>query len=371
MPNLLEQMESNIFDAHMNRLARKTGKSPDREFIRTMYSRVKERYKEELQKRNIMLRQLDAVRLDEIVNYIFYYHVFHTSHLPQQLIVQLEGDEKYRDFLVRDVAVYMVINEHLNVEKLSNTSEYSPEIAAYNMACSYSLFVLGSFQGNDRRMNGINNLFKKAMVTIKSVISLLACGNSCDAVILWRHLHELECVLSVLNNADDEMFFKYVKHMEYFTMEHSPNGEALQKRLAEECKQYGVKERNAFINYGWLLYVPGFKEEIGKEYRLNFKEGLQRLAGQSGRHPAYASASKVLHPSAWVVTIRDDKFYKFTLFELFRALANSVTQIKLYVSRYRDSSVKSTECDNYLKSVDGYMNIIVRNNKIIAVKYPD
>ncbi|MFQ7034844.1 hypothetical protein ESZ91_10255 [Candidatus Borkfalkia ceftriaxoniphila] len=371
MANFLEQMESNIFDAQITRLARKTGKTPDKEFMRAMYYRVKERYKEELQKRKIVLRQLDAVRLDEIVSYVFYYHLFHTAHLPQPLVAQLEGDENYRGFLVRDVAVYMVINEHLNVEKLSNTSEYSPEIAAYNMACSYSLFVLGSFRGENRRMNGINNLFKKAMITIKSVISLLAGGNSCDAVILWRHLHELECVLLVLNNADDEMFFKYIKHMEYFNMEGSPNGEELQKRLSEECKQYGVKERNAFINYGWLLYVPGFKEEVGKEYRLNFKEGLQRLAGQGGRHPAYASASKILHPSAWVVTIRDDKFYKFTLFELYRSLTNIVEQIKLYVARYRESSIKASECDNYLKSIDGYMNIIVRNNKIIAVKYPD
>lgn len=212
MPNFLEQMEASIFDAQIDRLARKTGKSPDKEFLREMYRRVKERYKEELQKRKIVLRQLDAVRLDEIVSYVFYYHLFHTSHLPPQLVKRLEGEEKYREFLVRDVAVYMVINEHLNVEKLSNTSEYSPEIAAYNMTCSYSLFVLDSFRGTDRRMNGINNLFKKAMVTIKSVINLLASGNSCDAVILWRHLHELECVLLVLNNADDDMFFKYIKH---------------------------------------------------------------------------------------------------------------------------------------------------------------
>lgn len=126
MANFLEQMESNIFDAQITRLARKTGKTPDKEFMRAMYYRVKERYKEELQKRKIVLRQLDAVRLDEIVSYVFYYHLFHTAHLPQPLVAQLEGDENYRGFLVRDVAVYMVINEHLNVEKLSNTSEYSP-----------------------------------------------------------------------------------------------------------------------------------------------------------------------------------------------------------------------------------------------------
>lgn len=71
------------------------------------------------------------------------------------------------------------------------------------------------------------------------------------------------------------------------------------------------------------------------------------------------------------MTIRDDKFYKFTLFELYRSLTNIVEQIKLYVARYRESSIKASECDNYLKSIDGYMNIIVRNNKIIAVKYPD
>ena len=79
MANFLEQMESNIFDAQITRLARKTGKTPDKEFMRAMYYRVKERYKEEMQKRKIVLRQLDAVRLDEIVSYVFYYHLFHTA----------------------------------------------------------------------------------------------------------------------------------------------------------------------------------------------------------------------------------------------------------------------------------------------------
>ena len=369
MANFINQMEERIFEAQLMRLARIAGKTPNAEFIRNMYYRVKDQYVEELGKRKIRLHALDGARLDEIVSYIFYFHVFHTSHLPAETIAQAETDPKYQEMLVRDVAVCIVINEHLNVEKRSNTSVYSPEIAAYNMACSYSLFVLGSMKGDDRRMNGINNLFKKSMVTIKSVINLLAAGNSCDAVILWRHLHELECVLIVLNTMGDELFFQYVKHMEYFNMENNPNAEALQQRLSEECKLYGVKERNAFVNYGWLVHVPGFKEGFGKEYRLNFKEGLQKIAGQSARHAAYSSASKILHPSAWVVTVRDDKFYKFTVFELFRSLLNIVAQIKKYLTDYRDFSANVAECDRYMCSIDGYMNMIARNNKIIAMKY--
>ena len=369
VPNIIDQMEVHIFAAQLARLSRLTGKTANADFIREMYERVKDRYVEELQNRKIRLRTLDGARLDEIVSYIYYYHLFHTSHLPEELTKKLESDEKYREMLVRDVAVYIVINEHLNVEKISNTSEYSPEIAAYNMACSYSLYILGSFKGTDRRMNGINNLFKKAMVTIKSVIHLLAAGNSCDAVILWRHLHELECVLIVLCTKGEDLFFRYIKHMEYFDMEGNPRAEELQQRLSEECKAFGVKERNAFINYGWLEYVDGFREGFGKEYRLNFKDGLQKIAGLSARHAAYASASKILHPSAWVVTIRDDKFYKFTVFELFRSLINIVTQIKGYVARYRDFSEKPTECDNFPRTVDGYLNMIARNNKIIAAKY--
>ena len=369
MPNIIDQMEVHIFAAQLARLSRLTGKTANADFIREMYERVKDRYVEELQNRKIRLRTLDGARLDEIVSYIYYYHLFHTSHLPEELTKKLESDEKYREMLVRDVAVYIVINEHLNVEKISNTSEYSPEIAAYNMACSYSLYILGSFKGTDRRMNGINNLFKKAMVTIKSVIHLLAAGNSCDAVILWRHLHELECVLIVLCTKGEDLFFRYIKHMEYFDMEGNPRAEELQQRLSEECKAFGVKERNAFINYGWLEYVDGFREGFGKEYRLNFKDGLQKIAGLSARHAAYASASKILHPSAWVVTIRDDKFYKFTVFELFRSLINLVTQIKGYVARYRDFSEKPAECDNFPRTVDGYLNMIARNNKIIAAKY--
>ena len=369
LPNIIDQMEVHIFAAQLARLSRLTGKTANADFIREMYERVKDRYVEELQNRKIRLRTLDGARLDEIVSYIYYYHIFHTSHLPEELTKKLESDEKYREMLVRDVAVYIVINEHLNVEKISNTSEYSPEIAAYNMACSYSLYILGSFKGTDRRMNGINNLFKKAMVTIKSVIHLLAAGNSCDAVILWRHLHELECVLIVLCTKGEDLFFRYIKHMEYFDMEGNPRAEELQQRLSEECKAFGVKERNAFINYGWLEYVDGFREGFGKEYRLNFKDGLQKIAGLSARHAAYASASKILHPSAWVVTIRDDKFYKFTVFELFRSLINIVTQIKGYVARYRDFSEKPAECDNFPRTVDGYLNMIARNNKIIAAKY--
>ena len=369
VPNIIDQMEVHIFAAQLARLSRLTGKTANADFIREMYERVKDRYVEELQNRKIRLRTLDGARLDEIVSYIYYYHLFHTSHLPEELTKKLESDEKYREMLVRDVAVYIVINEHLNVEKISNTSEYSPEIAAYNMACSYSLYILGSFKGTDRRMNGINNLFKKAMVTIKSVIHLLAAGNSCDAVILWRHLHELECVLIVLCTKGEDLFFRYIKHMEYFDMEGNPRAEELQQRLSEECKAFGVKERNAFINYGWLEYVEGFREGFGKEYRLNFKDGLQKVAGLSERHAAYASASKILHPSAWVVTIRDDKFYKFTVFELFRSLVNIVTQIKGYVQRYRDFSEKPAECESFPRTVDGYLNMIARNNKIIAAKY--
>ena len=369
MANLIDEMESRIFAAQMARLSRLTGASPDGSFIAEMYRLVKAAYVEELKKRKIRLRELDGARLDEIVSYIFYYHIFHTSHLPPEVVKKLESEAGYRDLLVRDVAVYIVINEHLNVEKISNTSPCSPEIAAYNMACSYSLFILGSFKGEDVRMNGIGNLFRKSMVTTKGVIGLLAAGNSCDAVILWRHLHELECVLIVLCTKGEDLFFRYIKHMEYFDMEGNPRAEELQRRLAEECKAFGVKERNAFINYGWLEYVDGFREGFGKEYRLNFKDGLQKFAGQSVRHAAYSSASKILHPSAWVVTIRDDKFYKFTVFELYRSLLNIVAQIKIYVARYREMSVKPGECDVYLRSIDGYLAMIARNNKIIADKY--
>lgn len=369
MPNFIDQMEGRVFDAQIAKLTRVTGKTPNVAFLREMYYRVKEQYAQELENRKIRLRALDGARLDEIVAYVFYYHAFHTSHLPPELISRIEGEEKYSAMLVQDVAVYIVINEHLNVEKFSNTSAYSPEIAAYNMACSYSLFILGSFSGQDRRMNGINNLFKKALVTVKSVINLLAAGNSCDAVILWRHLHELECVLITLNTKGEELFFRYVEHMEYFDLETKPNAEELQKRLSEESKTYGIKEKNAFINYGWLVHVEGFREGFGKEYRLNFKEGLQKVAGQSGRYAAYASASKILHPSAWVVAIPDDKFYLFTLLELSKTLTNIVGLIKDYTVRYRQFSSKIAECDSYAHTIDSYLRMIARNNRIAAAKY--
>lgn len=69
-----------------------------------------------------------------------------------------------------------------------------------------------------------------------------------------------------------------------------------------------------------------------------------------------------------MVAIRDDKFYKFTVFELFRSLVNIVAQIKTYLARYRSFSQRQGECDAYLRTIDGYLNMIARNNKVIASK---
>ena len=366
MANIIENMEDNIFRATCAKLTRLTGFSPDPEFLREMLVLVRKQYAAELQHRKIRLRALDSARLDEMISYIFYYHRFHTTGYTSEQTAAAEKDEKYRAMLVHDVAVYIVINEHLNVEKLSNTSEYSPEIVAFNMACSYSLFLLGSFHGEDQRMRGMNNLFKKSLVTCKGVVRLLAGGNSCDAVILWRHLHELECVLTILSTKGEDLFLSYVRHMEFYDMENNPDPEGVAKRLSEECKKYGIKERNAYINYGWLVHVEGFVEGYGKEYRLNFRDGLQKVAGQSHRYAAYSSASKILHPSAWIVAIRDDKFYTFTMFELFKSLVNISRQINLYAERYREFSVRSNECGLYGKTINAYLNMIAQNNRVIA-----
>ena len=82
--NFIDRMEDQIFSAQLARLARITGRTPHAEFIKEMYDRVKERYLEELKRRKIRLRALDAARLDEIVSYLYYYHLFHTSHLPRR-----------------------------------------------------------------------------------------------------------------------------------------------------------------------------------------------------------------------------------------------------------------------------------------------
>ena len=75
MANLIDEMEARIFAAQLARLSRITGRTVDGAFISEMYKQVKARYLEELKKRKIRLRELDGARLDEIVSYIFYYHI--------------------------------------------------------------------------------------------------------------------------------------------------------------------------------------------------------------------------------------------------------------------------------------------------------
>ena len=112
VPNLIDRMEENLFDAQLARLARVTGAQPHAEFLREMFALVRKQYVEELKRRGLRLHPLEGARLDEVVSYVFYYHRFYTSHLPPETVEKLERDEKYRAVLVSDVAVYIVINEH-------------------------------------------------------------------------------------------------------------------------------------------------------------------------------------------------------------------------------------------------------------------
>ena len=40
-----------------------------------------------------------------------------------------------------------------------------------------------------------------------------------------------------------------------------------------------------------------------------------------------------------------------------------------YVERYKSFSSKPHECEAYARTIDGYLKMIERNNKVIAAKY--
>ena len=53
------------------------------------------------------------------------------------------------------------------------------------------------------------------------------------------------------------------------------------------------------------------------------------------------------------------------------SLFNLSAQIKEHLSRYRGFSARPAECDGYAHTMEGYLGMIARNNRVIAVKYAE
>ncbi|GHV01862.1 hypothetical protein FACS1894211_12330 [Clostridia bacterium] len=301
-------------------------------FVRNMLPRVMEAYNSKLSQRNKSPDQMDSiVSINKFTEYIYYYHLFFTSHLDDDERARLQKSSDYQKELINKISASVICNEHGQMNVRSFTAAVSPEVLGYCILSNCLLEYLVIIDRPSIKADILRGLFQTAFITIKAMLNLIGASYNINAITLWRQLHEIECVIITLNHAESEVSEKYYNYQEFYNLEYGDNSE-LKEKLDKEKSLYkdkietmNYKEKldfeRSFVNYGWLLAIKDFRDEWNHgKCRLDFRNGLQKFAQQSERFQAYREASKIIHPSAKILVLAQQDYYFFLIEQISKRL---------------------------------------------------
>ena len=158
----------------------------------------------------------------------------------------------------------------------------------------------------------------------RCILGLVTDGYETEAFASWRTLHECECTLLLLEKYGDPIINRYLIHMQYgivFKKEdlEDEKGTKIFNDMKEEMRELGLKSKDIkkYIEYGWLYEIPGVKEDL--EFKLNFRDGLQKLAGLSMYSSRYEMSSEIIHSTPMLIYSNKEYFFFVTLLSLYES----------------------------------------------------
>ena len=303
----------------------------DREFLYDVYQTCIDVIDEFNQ--NDALKDLHHINQAELINYCigeYIYTFAGKNEEAEKKIKELEAEQGKISSVIADKFLSLSYFSH-SEGKLTN--RYLPSISSLNIYLNFILNIINNYKKNDPVSTLITDLLNKSVSIARCVLNQLVDGYETEAFALWRTLHECECTLVLLEKYGEPMIASYLKHMNYAlaysgAVKDKETADMVFASIKEEMRQHGLKSKDMkkFIEYGWLYVVPGVSQT---ELKLNFRDGLQKLAGLERYNKVYLMSSEIIHSTP--LLIYSDKQYFF-----YTALLN------LYESFFRLEKVFTT-----------------------------
>lgn len=262
--------------------------------------------------------------------------------------------------------------------KISTLSPYSPINTALKALITELINLNFPFVKNNPSQTLINDLFGRIFTKSNGTLKMLSQGLASDAYVSWRTLHEAECILAILVKGGKPMQDAYVKHIIYDNAFRGSIGskektDEIFTALKNDMKAHGLKSKDMkkFIEYGWLYQTneyrvletkgrlferfavpirsPSGKEGVYKivrgpgiddpyypefakyrnelvlwehnhlhDFKLNFRDGIELIAGLSKYSEWYETASEVTHSSPVFFYSNDQFFFDLSTVALYQ-----------------------------------------------------
>lgn len=259
-----------------------------------------------------------------LILYIVNEHGYYLDSHPDAIQADIAKDEKYMQMIVSVSLDKYYTNEHLSYKSKTVLSRFSPGISTLNTYLNFVLGVLAKFARNQPNETLVIDIMSKGFSMARAISDLLISGFETEAFSTWRTLHESECILLILTKYGQPVIDKYLMHMNYALafrgmVNDKDKTDAFFAQIKEEMRSYDLKSKDMkrFIEYGWLLAVPGIDE--ADPVKLNFRDGLEKIAGLKRYSPIYEMSSEIAHSSPLLIYSRREYFMHLALVNVYES----------------------------------------------------
>ena len=276
----------------------------------------------------------------------YYYSI---SHLNPEEIIKFNNNETYPSSMASVAAdKYLSLSIFNHVEKkLGN--RFLPPASSLNIYLNFMLNIVKGYKKNDPQSSLISDLLMKSLTISRSILEQLLNGYETEGYSSWRTLHECECTLILLDKYGDRLINKYLRHMNFGLAFNNtiPDKEQQDKifyEMKEEMRGYGLKSKDIrkYIEYGWLYEIV--PEEEKEAFKLNFRDGLEKLAGLEMYAKRYEISSEIIHSTPLLIYSNKEYFYYMTLLSLYESFFRlEQVFVSLFSKRVSEEQMKQYE----------------------------
>ena len=311
-----------------------------------------------LNKQNVQIEVKEINQIDLLL-YCIGEYFYSISHLSKE---EIENFNKNEDFAASMASVaadkYLSLSIFNHVEKkLGN--RFLPPASSLNMYINFMLNIVKGYKKNDPQSTLISDLLMKSLTISRCILENLLSGYETEAFSSWRTLHECECTLILLDKYGEPLINNYLKHMNYgFAFNNSIKDKEQQDKIfyqmKDEMRARDLKSKDIrkYIEYGWLYpIVP----EGDESFKLNFRDGLEKLAGLSSYAKRYEISSEIIHSTPLLIYSNKEYFYFMTLLSLYESFFRLE---KVFVSLF-SKRVSQEQMARYLEMQKVYYSQLV------------
>lgn len=306
----------------------------------------------------------------DIIYYCVGEYVYTTAGRSQEEQNKLISNEEFITSISSVVSdKYLSLSMFNHVErKLAN--KYVPPVSSINLYLNFMLNIIQSYKKNDPKSTLITDLLMKSVSISRCILTLLIGGYETEAFSCWRTLHECECTLTLLDKYGDSLINRYLTHMQYgivYRKEDLTNeeGNKIFATMKDEMREYGLKSKDIkkYIEYGWLYAIPEIKGN--DEYKLNFRDGLQKAAGLSVYANRYEMSSEIIHSTPLLIYSNKEYFYFITLLSLYESFFRLE---QVFVSLF-SKQVSKEQMNHYIRMRKLYYSQLVNIHQRESLRF--